>query len=464
MFNRSLNGNRLRFRPGRRASNVYRLLLWFSLILVGAWLALGVQRGQIEPLFQPTPTPTRTVDSYVLEGQSMFQAGKLDDAIAAYMEAVRVAPDARLLAELARIQTYSSSLLSTDSQRYTRLEEALKSIDRAVELTPDDAQVLAIRALVLDWYAANPLVDSQRRQSLLNDAEREATRAYNLDLNNALALAFYAEILVDQQKWGQAEKYIQQAAELDSGTMDVHRVYGYVWESLAQYRLAIEEYQKAAAINPNLTFLYIFIGRNFLSLKVHPQALENFERAASINAQLGVRDPIPYIEIAKTYTRDGEFFVAALNAEKALLFDPYNPNTYGQVGSIYTKTRNFEDARPAFKCAVRGCSAEENTVAIKVLEQCPMRGCTPEELAMAQTLLEQGVEVKGLPLTSITVAYYYVQYGSVLAALSRPQQNYCPEALQVLDEVRQAFPNDNVLISIVDENINICNLVGNASR
>jgi hypothetical protein len=113
------------------------------------------------------------------------------------------------------------------------------------------------------------------------------------------------------------------------------------------------------------------------------------------------------------------------------------------LGIIYTKARNFEGAQPVSKCAVRGCSAEENQVAIE--------------------LLGEGVAVNGLPLTSGTVAFYYAQYGSVLAALSRPNQNYCDEALLVLNEVRASYPDDPTFNQIVDENIAICDLVDQRS-
>lgn len=434
-----LNGKKPHFRPVKGHSNPYRILLWLSLIVGGIWLYTKLQVGEVEPLFMPTPTPTRTANSYNVEAETQFNAGNLDAAIAAYVEAARVEPDnPHLWAELARIQTYSSSLLSTDREHFERMQAALESIDRAIALSPDDAYVLAIRSLVLDWYAAAamPFVSPEEVQSALNEAEKEATRSYTLDPTNALALAFYAEILIDQQKWAQAEQYIEQAAELEPDSMDVHRVYGYVWENLGQYRLAIEEYQKAADITPNLTFLYIFIGRNFRSIQVHNRALEYFEKAANINQQKGITDPVPYIEIAKTYARDGEFFVAALNAEKALEFNPTNPNTYGQLASIYMSARNYESAMPAFKCAVRGCTAEENQT--------------------AQEVLDTSVDVEGLSLTSGTVGFYYVQYGSVLAALSRPDQNYCPEALDVLADVHAKYPDDPIFNDIITENQNIC--------
>lgn len=443
-MNRDLTGERPHFRPEKRRTNPYRLILLIGLILGGIWILLGIDRGSIQPAFLPTATPTRTVNSYIMEGEALFEAGALEGAISAYQQAVAIEPANSLAwAELARIQAYSSSLLSTNEEGFNRLNEALSSIEEATIVDPDNPEVQAIRSFVLDWYASSPLLTPEERQSALNDAEAAAIRAIQLDNENALALAFLAEILVDQQKWAQAEETIKQAVAIEANSMDVQRVYGYVLESLGQYRLAIEKYREAANIHPNLTFLYIFIGRNFRSLEVHNRALEEFERAAQINEQLGVQDPVPFIEIAKTYSRDGEFFAAALNAEKAIRINPTNPNTYGQLGSIYRQARNFEGALPAFKCAVRGCTAEENQV--------------------AQELLGEGVAVNGLPLTSGTVAFYYAQYGSALAALSRPNQNFCPEALQVLSEVRTKYPEDTTLNEIIDENIAICAIVAERS-
>ena len=445
---RELTGRQPHFHPEKRYSNPYRALLYITLIIGGIWLILQINRGAVQPLFLATPPPTRTANSYQMEGQAAFEAGHLGDAIKSYQDALNIDPDnIDLWVELARIQTYSSSLLSTDSERIERLQEARNSIERAVELDPDDSNVLAVRAFVLNWYSsavqASRLDIDEDPRSLLNEAERDAARAYTLDSNNALALAFYAEILVNQQKWTQAEQYIVQALEIDQNSVDIYRVFGYVYEAQGYYRSAIEMYQKAVQIAPNLTFLYIRIGRNFLALEVHDTAREYYERAVRINEQLDIQDPVPYIEIARAYTRDGHFFIAVLNAEQALRFNPINPNTYGQLGSIYTRARNYEDAKPAFKCAVRGCAADENEIAERVLGY--------------------GVAVEGLPLTSLTVAYYYAQYGSVLAALSRPAENECPEALAVLEEVGAAYPDDDILLSIIRENQNICSRVGSAS-
>jgi len=456
---RNLVGKRPTFRPAKAGFNIFRFLLLVVLTLAGLWILLGYQRGDVKPAFQPTPTPTRTADSYFQEAQAYFQAGKLDapdppppnppdpDAIDTYGRALEVDPtNARAWAEKARIQTYSINMLSSDAERRTRLSEALESIDTAVALDPDDSTIHAIRAFVLDWNAS--YASETEAQAFLKEAEGEAVRAYQLDPDNALALAFYAEVSLDQQKWTQAEQYAARAVELAPDSMDAHRVYATVLESIAQYRLAIEQYLEAARINPNLTFLYVYIGRNYLRLKVYDRALEYYAQAADINEQLGVRNPIPYLEIAKTYTQQGEFFIAARNAEKALRFDPANPNTYGQLGIIYIKSRNYEGAMSALKCAVRGCSAEENELALSLV---------------GQDLLPASQPVEGLPLTNLTVAYYYTEYGTVLAFMSRANQDYCPEAMPVLAEVRAGYPDDPILMTIVADSEGICRRLADGS-
>jgi tetratricopeptide (TPR) repeat protein len=440
-MDRKLTGRQPTFSTKKNQVNFARLVFLVALIAAGLWFAFQVNdpQGQFEPLFLPTPTATRTVDSLVLEGEAYFEAGKIydpqgKDAIDAYYDVLERYPEnAQVRAELARLLTYSSALLSTTEDRTERLSIARQEIQRAVELDPNDSTVQAIRALVLDWSATSSATSEDERQDWLNEAEQAANLAITLDPNNSLALAFYAEVLLDQNQKAQAEENARLAVNQGPDLMDTHRVYGTVLESLGEYRYAIEEFEKAAEINPNLTFLYIRIGVIYRALKVYDTALEYFAKAIAINENNGVQDPLPYIAIAKTYSRDGEFFIAAVNGEKAISINPTNADTYGQLGDIYVRARNYEGALPVLKCAVLGCTAEENEVG--------------------------GVAVQGLELNNFDVAYYYARYASVLAALSRPEQNYCPEALEILAELRRAFSDDPTLMSIVAENENICLLL-----
>lgn len=445
-------------------SNIYRMFLWVVMILGGVWILQQMDKGEIRPLFEPTATPTRAPESYILEGDASFSAGKVDAAIIAYREALKVDPNnAEIWAKLARIQTYSSAFLITNPDKEARLTEALASANKAVELAPEDSFVHAIRAFTLDWNANSNFHTTEEVQDFLAQAEQEALIAQQLDNQNTLALAYYAEILVDQQKWNQAELIIKQALERPDAVqwMDVYRVNAYVLETLGQYNLAISEYEKAIAIEPNFTFLYLRIGANYRRLAleipnieaarpVYEQSLEYFDKAAKINEQIGVNDPTPYLSISRTYSQLGEFFIAARNVQKALSYEPDNADIYGQLGVIYFRSRNYEGSIDTLKCAIYGCSGEAS---------CLGRGldkCYPD-------LGEQPVDVQGLAISPNTIVYYYI-YGSVLAALSRPKDNHCDEAMQTMSEVRaeldanpKAYEDGReTIISIVEAGEEIC--------
>ncbi|MCX6078948.1 MAG: tetratricopeptide repeat protein [Chloroflexi bacterium] len=438
----------------RPENNIYRIFVYLTVILAGLWIYYGVSRGTIKPAGEPLPTPTRAAQSYSAEGDAHFTSGDLGAAITSYRKALELDPNnAGIWATLARIQTYNSSLKTTDADRRTSLTEALTSIDQAKTLAPDDSTVAATRAFVLDWNAT-PSISGERAAGLLVEAEQEAVRALNLDNTNILALAYFAEILIDQQRITQAEQNISKALDLGQNLMDVHRVYAYLLETQGLYSLAIEEYKRGAEITPNLTFLYMRAGANYRTLAfnstikeqrqaLYDSSLEYFAKAAKINEQLGVKDPGPYLSISKTYSQLGEFYAAGRNVLKALEYEPTNPDVYGQLGIVFTRSRNFEGAIPALKCAIAGCTAAES---------CDARGgCGPTEV---------GVEVKGMELSPSSVVYYY-SYVSNLAALSRPKSNKCPEARQVIAQIRAGgFGDDPIVKSILQENENICALVG----
>ena len=158
----------------------------------------------------------------------------------------------------------------------------------------------------------------------------------------ALALAFRAEVLADQQRYAEALDSAAQAVALAPDSMDVHRVYGTVLQATGPTGSRSRSSCKAAEINPNLTFLYIQIGANYRRLQDTERSLEYFDRAAKINQQLGIQDPGPYQAIARTYMQEGEFFIAARNMERALLIDEGNAGFWGLLGVIYYKARNYE--------------------------------------------------------------------------------------------------------------------------
>ncbi len=439
-----LKGDRMPFGGAGRGSRPWRILILTALIAGGVLLTRLVDAGQVEPLFLPTPTPTRSAPSYQEEGEAHFASGDLERSIAAYTEAVRLRPDdAELLAALARVQTYSSALIASTEDERERLEEARISIDRAVEINEDSPYAWAIRILVYDWLAAEE-EDVRLQQEYFTAAEASASRAVLLDPENVLALAYDAEVAVDQLQYAEALDKIQAALNLDSSSMDVHRVYGTVLESSGDYEGAIEAYGRAAQINPNLTFIYLRMGANYRRLRQVDKALDYFSRAATINSQLGIADPIPYWSIGRTYLQDGEFFIAARNLESAVEISPGNPELLGYLGIIYFKARNYENAIATLKCAVDGCTDAEH--ARLLCDTLAILDCEDEEQAFRAS------GVAGLELGAQSLEYYYT-YGSALTL----DKASCPEAERVFLDLDRSYGTDPIVSAIISEGRALCN-------
>ena len=439
-----LKGDRMPFGGTGRGSRPWVIIVLVGLIGGGILLTQLVEAGRVEPLFLATPTPTRTVLSHQEEGEAHFAAGDLERAIEAYQEAVRLRPeDADLLAELARVQTYSSALIATREDEVNRLLQAQASIDRAVELNEDSSFAWAVRTLVYDWLATSEDDDARQQQAYFTEAEASANRATSLDPESGLAVAYEAEVDVDQLRYAEAADKIQAALDLDPSSMDVHRVHGTVLESNGFYEDAIQAYAKAAELNPNLTFLYLRMGANYRRLRQMDQALEYFAKAATINSQLDVADPIPYWSIGRTYLQDGQFFIAARNLETAVEISPDNPELLGYLGIIYFKARNYENAVETLKCAVDGCTDQEH--ARLLCDTLAILNCDDEE----QAFLASGVA--GLDLGPESLEYYYT-YGSVLTL----DKASCTEAERVFLELEGRYSTDPIVSAIIAEGRGLC--------
>ncbi len=300
--------------------------------------------------------------------------------------------------------------------------------------------------------------EKNRKEAFLAEAEQSAAQAARLNPESVLGTAYLAEVYVDQGNIAQAndlaEAALQRALAGDvpqEFLMDIHRVYATVLENQARYQAAIEEYLNAARVNPNLTFLYINIGANYRALSNFDMAIEYFARAAQINEQLGIKDPNPYLSIGNTYARDGEFFVAALNVERALQIDTANPDIYARLGTVYFQARNYESSIPVFKCAIEGCTARESGDLM-----CELGVYLCE--AGGDQALELGAEVDPLPLVNETIEYYYT-YGSALtfyAGSDEYEGDACADAEEVFTELMAKYGNDPLVAAIVAEGRAIC--------
>ncbi len=381
--------NRRRQRP-----NWFRIILLSLLILAGAYINRFILPNQPQ-IGVPTPTATRSPESFVTEAEEYFAQGKLLPAIEAYKQAIASAPEnPSVYVALARVQVFAG-----------QYKDAQTSAESAILLNKNNANAHAVRAWALDF------------QGKTLEAEASIKQALELDPNNALAHAYYAEILVDAFYSGSGivgaiEKAIEEskvAQALAPEALETRRARGYVLEATGNYEEAIREYEAAIAVNANIADLHLALGRNYRTLGIYDKAVEAFTRANALNPQ----DPTPDLFISRTYATIGEYAKAMQYAESAVTDNPSSASLRGNLGVMYYRNAYWNEAVSELGYVVNG-GVTEDGVKIEPLNLAPNDSRTAE---------------------------YYFTYGLALSRL-----NQCGKALEVARSILERIPADELAV------------------
>jgi tetratricopeptide (TPR) repeat protein len=391
----------------RKPLNIGRIAI--LVIIIGAMVYVNqVIVPSTPPLFIPTSTPTRAPESYITEGQRLENEGKYSQAITMYNQAIQSDPrNPATYVALARLLVYTG-----------KYKDAVTNTENALLLNGNNSTAHAIRGWALGLegeYLA---------------AETAFQRAIEIDQNNADAYAFKAEVLAAQTQAGsgtigsldKAVEASRAAQTIAPNGLSTHRARGIVLELTGNYADAAREFESAVALNPNIADLHLALGRNYRYLEQYDKAVEEFNRANALNPN----DPLPNFYISRTYSAIGEYAKAIQFAEQALKVAPTDPYMYGNLGTMYYKNHQYEDAVKPLKLAVSGGTADG------------------------------GEEVKGLPLDYGRIAEFYFTYGLTQARLGA-----CGEALPISQTLMQGVKNDEVSVYNAQEIVNICS--GNPS-
>ena len=383
---------------------------WFLVSILVILIGMGVYVDRvivptIPPPFVPSPTPTRSPESFVTEAEGFFKDGKLLQAMDLYKQAIRANPDDDIVyVALARVQIFAGLY-----------DEAQASAEKALLLNSKNSQAHAMHAWALDF------------QGEYLAAEAAIKRSLDLDPNNGIAHAIYAEILVDSITAGigtydnlaKAAEESRVALSLAPDTIEAHRARGYILEATANYEEAIVEYKLAIGINENIPDLHLALGRNYRALGVYDLAVEEFTRANALNPS----DPTPDLLISRTYATIGEFAKAAQYAESAVKDAPADASLRGNYGVMLYHNADWVEAANQLGLAINGGQADNGEI------------------------------IKPIPLTpDVRVAEYYFTYALALARLP----NRCGEALQIAQLILGRVPSDEIAVTNANAAIKLC--------
>jgi tetratricopeptide (TPR) repeat protein len=375
-------------RRRRRPSNP----LWVITLLVliaAAWYFNKAVVPTLPAMFEPTPTATRSPESFVNEAENLYKSGKLKQAIDQYKQAIFVDPkNPAIYIAMARVMVFNG-----------QYEDARKAAEEALILNPDNSMAYAVKGWALNFIGD------------YLEAEGAVNKALEIDPNNALAYAYLAEILLDRGYPEDLETAIvksHKAQELAPNQLETHRVRGYVLWKTQNFEDAITEYKAAMALNDKLWDLHYSLGTVYWSMgandpEMYSLAVQEFLSAGALNPT----NPDILTMASRTELAAGQYGKAAQYAEQAVNIEPSNPRLHAYLGYMYYKNNQYDRAAEELSLFVRGGKTAEGTV------------------------------VKGVPLAPGTVADHYSIYSLALS-----KTGLCNDAVQVAQLVLQNIAED----------------------
>ena len=375
-------------RRRRRPSNP----LWVITLLVliaAAWYFNKAVVPTLPAMFEPTPTATRSPESFVNEAENLYKSGKLKQAIDQYKQAILANPkNPAIYIAMARVMVFNG-----------QYEDARKAAEEALILNPDNSMAYAVKGWALN-FTGDYL-----------EAEGAVNKALEIDPNNALAYAYMAEILLDRGYPEDLETAIarsRKAQELAPNQLETHRVRGYVLWKTQNFDDAITEYKAAMALNDKLWDLHYSLGTVYWSMgandpEMYSLAVQEFLSAGALNPT----NPDILTMASRTELAAGQYGKAAQYAEQAVNIEPSNPRLHAYLGYMYYKNNQYDRAAEELSLFVRGGKTAEGTV------------------------------VKGVPLAPGTVADHYSIYSLALS-----KTGLCNDAVQVAQLVLQNIAED----------------------
>lgn len=209
-----------------------------------------------------------------------------------------------------------------------RVEEAGREIGRALALSAEDSDSLALQSVIR--LAGND------RAGALDFAERAAR-------SPRVSAAAFISLSYARQSYGdlaQALAALEEAVRIDSRN-------AFAWARLSEVRLSLGETdgslraaEEAVRIDPHLSRTQTVLGFAYLLRIKTAQAREAFEYAVSLDQA----DPLPRIGMGLAFIREGDFPAGREQMEIAAGLDPLASVTRSYLGKAYYEEKRDDEA------------------------------------------------------------------------------------------------------------------------
>ena len=343
---------------------------------------------------------------------ALVLAGEAGPAIKAAREGTKKYPeDARLKGDLARAYFIDD-----------QLDDALNTINRAIELPGERPEHLCVRADILlslerfdeaiedalavleeepdHWHSYEQIIEACERQNRLDIASTHVQRLLELAPDDVYALLIASRFYFNQGRLEEALEHVSQALELDIDQDEAIRLRGSILFDMGRYGMACEDLKKVVTSHPQDAYFQCLLAMSLLHGEEYEEAINVARRLIEIDprrahahyvcgeALVGLSRPADAIDAldellqldshhallcAASLAREvGELEAAKRYLHRVFELQPENRDLWCQLTSVYIEEQDLETARE--------CAADASA---KVGD--PLLGCVLQAQVSAAT-------------------------------------------------------------------------------
>jgi len=125
---------------------------------------------------------------------------------------------------------------------------------------------------------------------------------------------------------------------LDQSKSTSYQIVGKIYSLLSNHRQAIDNFIKAIELNPKCNLNYISISQSLSAIGENEKGISYLEKGIKIVGN----DPLIFYNLGVMYQKDQNLEQAEVNFHKAIKLKPYFPDALNDLGNVYYKKMDYE--------------------------------------------------------------------------------------------------------------------------
>ena len=368
----------------------------------------------------------RNAEAFFMLGAINGETGQLDEAVRSLEKAIALQPDD------ADAHYTLGSVLKAQGEP----QAALAHAERAVALAPDYAEAWLLFATssallgkmeaaetgchkAIELGLSSPdvyltLGDTCRAQGKLPEAREHLETAVRLEPDHAEAWLLLGAVQGMLGNYHSAEASSRHVVGLQPDNADAHKNLGNALKDQGRYDTAISSYQKALELQPENADAWLGLGTCYLSVAGPKEAEACYRKAV----ELGPESVDACLFLGRSLRLQGKFEDAEKYCRHALALAPGIASVYKELGDALLAQGKPDDALASYQEALRIAPNDPATIAGKaaVYER---RGAFTESLETIQPCLELDPPECGIVSTFARLSRHFDHQSHAISLITR---------------------------------------------